>query len=152
MNPNASTPFSRRSFLHLSTAASAAFTLGAVTEPMLAWAAHKSVPRNAVLINSNENPLGPCESARAAGAAIIPQGGRYQWDLTDNLVETFAAMHGPKPDYVHAFPGSSEPLHYTVLTYTSPTKSYVPAHPGYEAGLFSSRVSGARIVRLTHTT
>jgi histidinol-phosphate aminotransferase len=144
-------PFSRRAFLHLSTAASAALTVRIATEPMLAWAGHTSIPKEAILINSNENPLGPSEGARAAATAVVPQGGRYQWDLTDKLVETFAEMHGLKPDYVHAFPGSSEPLHYTLMAYTSPSKSYVTADPGYEAGLFTSKLSGARVVKVPLT-
>jgi histidinol-phosphate aminotransferase len=144
-------PFSRRAFLHLSTAASAALTLRIVTEPMLAWAGHNAISKDAILINSNENPLGPSEGARAAASAVVPQGGRYQWDLTDKLVETFAEMHGLKPDYVHAFPGSSEPLHYTLMAYTSPSKSYVTADPGYEAGLFTSKLSGARVVKVPLT-
>lgn len=144
-------PFSRRAFLRLSTAASAALTLRVITEPMLAWAEHSSIPKDAILINSNENPLGPCEGARAAASAMVPQGGRYQWDLTDKLVETFAEMHGLKPDYVHTFPGSSEPLHYTLLAYTSPSKSYVTADPGYEAGLFTSKLSGAPVVKVPLT-
>jgi histidinol-phosphate aminotransferase len=144
-------PFSRRAFLHLSTAASAALTLWIVTEPMLAWAGHNSIPKEAILINSNENPLGPSEGARAAASTVVSQGGRYQWDLTDKLVETFAEMHGLKPDYVHPFPGSSEPLHYTLMAYTSPSKSYVTADPGYEAGLFTSKLSGARVVKVPLT-
>lgn len=115
---------------------------------MLAWAGHQPIPKNAILINSNENPLGPCDSARAAASTMIPQGGRYQWDLTDELVENFATMHGLKPEYVHPFPGSSEPLHYTVMAFTSHAKSYVTADPGYEAGLFSSKLSGARVVKV----
>ncbi len=144
-------PFSRRSFLHVSAAASAALTTRVVTEPMLAWAGKQAAPKNAVLINSNENPLGPCENARAAASAMVPQGGRYQWNLTDDLVEYFAGMHGLKPDYVHAFPGSSEPLHYTVMAFTSPKRSYVSADPGYEAGLYSSKMSGARTVNVPLT-
>lgn len=144
---------SRRSFLGLSTAASAAMTLGVVSEPLLAWAAHarNAVPDGAVRINANENPLGPSEGARAAAMAVVPQGGRYQWDLTDKLVETFAKMEGLKADYVRAFPGSSEPLHFTVLAYTSPTRSYVTADPGYEAGLYSAEVNGARVVNVPLT-
>jgi len=143
--------FSRRSFLQSSAALASAATLRVLTEPMLAWAAQGSIPANAILINSNENPLGPCEAARAAACSMVAQGGRYQWDLTTNLVETFAGMHGLKPENVHAFPGSSEPLHYTVMAYTSPHRSYVTADPGYEAGLFSSKQSGARIVSVPLT-
>jgi histidinol-phosphate aminotransferase len=143
--------FSRRSFLHWSTAASAATAFRIVTEPMLAWAATNNVSRDAVLINANENPLGPCAAAREAIAAIIPQGGRYQVELTDELVETVARTEGVKRDYVTIFSGSSGPLHFAVLAYTSPTKSYVTADPGYEAGMRATKASGARIVKVALT-
>jgi len=145
-------PFSRRSFLSLSAAASATAAIGIVTEPMLAWAGRHPVPgKDAVLINSNENPLGPCRAALDAMSAILPKGGRYQWDLTDSLVETFAQMEGVKEDYVTAFPGSSGPLHYTVLAYTSATRSYVTANPGYEAGMHAAQAAGARVVPVALT-
>lgn len=142
---------SRRSFLGVSSAATAAVALRIVTEPMLARAQYQSVPKGAILINSNENPLGPSDAARAAASAIIPEGGRYQWDLTDKLVETFAKMEGLKPDYVRAYPGSSEPLHYSVMAFTSRTRSYVTADPGYEAGMHTAEVSGARVVKVKMT-
>jgi histidinol-phosphate aminotransferase len=141
-------PFSRRSFLQFSTGLSAAVGLGIVNEPMLAWAGRKAVPKGAVVINQNENPLGPSEAARAAAVAMVQDGGRYQWELSEDLVATFAKIEGLKPDYVHAYPGSSEPLHYTVMTFTSPTRSYVTADPGYEAGMFTSERSGARVVKV----
>ncbi len=141
-------PFSRRSFLQLSAAASATAAFRVVTEPMLAWADAKNVSKDAVMINANENPLGPCAAAREAIAAMIPQGGRYQFELTDDLVETVARTEGIKPEYVRIFPGSSGPLHFTVLAYTSPTKSYVTADPTFEAGMHSANVSGARIVKV----
>ena len=69
---------SRRSFLQASTAASAALAFRIVTEPMLAHAArHNNVPEGSVMIDSNENPLGPCAAAREAVVAITPQSGRY---------------------------------------------------------------------------
>ncbi len=142
---------SRRSFLQLSAAASAAAALRIVTEPMLAAAEHPVIPSGAVRINANENPLGPCNSARDAIAAITPNGGRYEWDLTRQLIETFARIEGLKPEYVKAYVGSSEPLHYTVLAYTSPEKSYVTADPSYEAGMMSSGISGARVVKVPLT-
>src|SRR4030095_9517003 len=101
---------SRRSFLQLSTAFSGAVGVGIVTEPMLAWAGRKAVTKGPVIINQNENPLGPSEAARTAAIAMVQDGGRYQAELTDDLVATFAKIEGLKPDYVHAYPGSSEPL------------------------------------------
>ena len=68
---------SRRSFLSLSAAASAALALRIVTEPMLAHARVHNAPKDAIRIDANENPLGPSASAREAAAAIVPQGGRY---------------------------------------------------------------------------
>jgi histidinol-phosphate aminotransferase len=143
-------PFSRRSFLQLSAAAAA---LHIVTEPMLAAAAAGRHPfsKDAVMIDSNENPLGPSQSARDAISAIIPQGGRYCDHLTDELVHTFAQIEGLNPDYVHAVAGSSPPLRFGVVAFTSPQRSYVTADPGYEAGMFAAAASQARVVKVPLT-
>jgi histidinol-phosphate aminotransferase len=141
-------PFSRRSFLQFSAAAAA---LQIVTEPMLAAAARKAAPPGAIMIDSNENPLGPCQSARDAISAIIPQGGRYLDNLTDDLVHTFAQQEGLNPDYVHAFPGSSPALRFAVIALTSPQKSYVTADPGYEAGMFAAEAASARVIKVPLT-
>ena len=87
------------------------------------------------MIDSNENPLGPCQAARDAMAAILPQGGRYSDNLTDELVSTFAQIEGLNPDYIHATVGSTPPLSLSVLAFTSPQKSYVTADPGFETGM-----------------
>ena len=144
--------FSRRSFLHLSAAASAAAAFQIMTEPMLA-AAHRRLPhsKDAVLIDSNENPLGPCQAARDAISAIIPQGGRYSDNLTDELVSTFAQSEGLNPDYVYSTAGSTPPLCLSVLAFTSPQKSYVTADPGFETGMMMASVSGARVVKVPLT-
>src|SRR5258708_33283935 len=70
-----SLPFaSRRSFLSLSAAASAALALRIVTEPMLAHARVHNFPKDAIRIDANGNPLGPEASARKAGGAKLPEG------------------------------------------------------------------------------
>ncbi|MGB7281924.1 MAG: pyridoxal phosphate-dependent aminotransferase [Candidatus Acidiferrum sp.] len=143
---------SRRSFFQVSAAAAvvaAGFRI--VTEPMLAAAASRPYPKDAVLINANENPLGPCGVACGAVNDVASQGGRYSFWMTDDLVKTFSDMEGLKPHYVRAFPGSSEPLHFSVLAFTSPAKSYVTADPGYEAGTFAAKETRARIVRVPLT-
>jgi histidinol-phosphate aminotransferase len=142
---------SRRSFLSLSAAASAALAFRIVTEPMLAHARVHNAPKDAIRIDANENPLGPCASAREAAAAIIPQGGRYSDWLTDDLVKTLAEMEGLKPEQVGVYPGSSEPLHHTVAAFTSPQRSYVTADPGYEAGMFAAQAVGAKVVKVPLT-
>lgn len=142
----------RRSFLQVSAAAAAvAVGFRIVTEPMLAAAASRPYPKDAVLINANENPLGPCGVACGAVNDVASQGGRYSMWMTDDLVKAFSDLAGLKPQYIRPFPGSSEPLHFSVLAFTSPTKSYVTADPGYEAGAHAARISGARIVKVPLT-
>jgi histidinol-phosphate aminotransferase len=144
---------SRRTFLQVSAAAAAAATVGfrIVTEPMLARADSRPFPKDAVVIDANENPLGPCGVACDAINNVASQGGRYSGWLTDDFIKTFAAVEGLKPEYVRAFPGSSGPLHYSVLAFTSSAKSYVTADPGYEAGSHAAKVAGARVVKVPLT-
>jgi histidinol-phosphate aminotransferase len=142
---------SRRSFLSLSAAASAALALRIVTEPMLAHARVHNFPKDAIRLDANENPLGPTASAREAAIAIVPQGGRYSDYLTDDLVKTLAEMEGLKPEQVRVYAGSSEPLHHTVAAFTSPQRSYVTADPGYEAGMFAAHAAGAKVVKVALT-
>jgi histidinol-phosphate aminotransferase len=142
---------SRRSFMSLSAAASAALALRIVTEPMLAHARVHNVPKDAIRIDANENPLGPCSSARDAATAIVPQGGRYSDGLTDDLVKTLAEVEGLKPDQIRVYPGSSEPLHHVVAIFCSTQRSYVTADPGYEAGMFTANAVGAKVVKVPLT-
>jgi len=144
--------FSRRSFLHLSAAASAATAFRFMTEPMLAAAARRRPhSADAVMIDSNENPLGPCQAAREAMAGMIPQGGRYCDNLTDDLVNTFAQNEGLNPEWVHSTVGSTPPLSLAVLAFTSAQRSYVTADPGFETGMMMAGVTGARVVKVPLT-
>ena len=137
----------RRSFLSLSAAASAAVAMRIVTEPMLARARDHHPPAGSIMIDANENPLGPCVSAREAVAAMAPQGGRYLDGLTEDLVNTVADMEGVKKDYIAVQAGSTELLHHNVCAFTSAQRSYVTADPGFEAGMFAAKSIGARVVK-----
>ena len=57
-----------------------------------------------MIIDANENPLGPCSVAREAIADITSDSGRYSLWLTEDLAKRFAEQQGLKPEYVHAFP------------------------------------------------
>ena len=116
-------------------------------------AAQRRLPHatDAVLIDANENPLGPCPSARDAMAAILPQGGRYASNLTDGLVSTFADMEGLNSDCVRATVGSTPPLSLSVLAFTSTKKSYVTADPGFETGMNMADHNKARVVKIPLT-
>jgi histidinol-phosphate aminotransferase len=67
------------------------------------------------------------------------------------LAEAFARCESLKPEYVRLFPGSSQPLHHAVLSFTSPEKSYVTADPGYEAGFHAAHHARARVVNVPLT-
>src|SRR5215469_3058322 len=143
-------PFSRRSFLQVSSAALACHIL---TEPMLAQVAieRNDYPKDAIRINSNENPLGPCSAAREAVIAILPEGGRYQFHLTEKLVKTFAEQQGLKKEYIVALPGSSPGLDFVVGAFTSPKASYVAGEPGYDAVAQAAKTLGVRVVEVPLT-
>lgn len=156
----------RRSFLR-----SAAFLAAAapiLTEGQLAMAAAQTSappsgmalhgqspnapPPNMTLINANENPLGPSKAACDAIARVAPLGGRYDLNgETDLLARTFAVQNGLKVENVAVYAGSSEPLHYSVLAFTSPTKSFVTADPSYEAGMYAAKTSQAKVVKVPLT-
>ncbi|HEV2576073.1 MAG TPA: pyridoxal phosphate-dependent aminotransferase [Acidobacteriaceae bacterium] len=156
---------SRRSFLRYAAIAAATPIL---TEAHFARAAQQAIakaapaggrhdfflnpPPDAVLINANENPLGPCQAAREAIAQLVPTGGRYDfYGETDKLVKTFASQHNLSEDSIAVYAGSSEPLHYTVLAFTSPTRSLVIADPSYEAPMAAANYSGAKIHKVPLT-
>jgi histidinol-phosphate aminotransferase len=147
---------SRRSFFRLAAAASAVASVPIFTEAHLAEAQRKRFmmppyPAGAVRIDANENPLGPCSGACASISSLIPEGGRYDTDLTFKLVDTFAGIEGLKPEYILPYAGSSEPLHYSVLAFTSPEKPFVIADPGYEAGMMAAQLKGAKVIKVPLT-
>jgi histidinol-phosphate aminotransferase len=141
---------SRRSFFRFAAGASALATLPILTESRLALAERPKFadPNIGIHIDANENPLGPSQAARQAIIDIIPKGGRYEFKIQEELIETFAQIEGLNPQSVLAFPGSSEPLHYTVLAFTDKNKPVVLADPGYEAPVWAAAVSGAPVIKV----
>ncbi|MBW4037824.1 MAG: pyridoxal phosphate-dependent aminotransferase [Acidobacteria bacterium] len=152
---------SRRSFLRL---AGLAATAPLMTEGHLAWAAQKAAAKstfpklphpsnpNAVMIDANENPLGPCDAALSAITAIAKTGGRYdatgcQDELTDLLTKEYAVP----ADHIWIYAGSSEPLQFTALAFTSPEHSYVAADPTYESGWGAAISNGASVHKVPLT-
>ena len=121
-----------------------------LTEAHFAYAASHaaSVPEyheDGIHIDANENPLGPCEAARKAIVDIIPNGGRYGMTLYGDLTKVFADQMGVPMDHVAIYDGSSPPLQFSVMAFTSPTRSLVCAYPTYEAAGYAAKSSKARI-------
>jgi histidinol-phosphate/aromatic aminotransferase/cobyric acid decarboxylase-like protein len=119
---------------------------------MAQLSAVRNMPPDAVKINANENPLGPCTEALAAIHSVAKNGGRYLYEETFAFQETLAEQEGVKANYVQPYPGSSAPLHQSVLAFTSPTKPFVTAEPGYEAGERAAQFIGAKVIRVPLTS
>jgi len=140
--------FSRRNFGRIAAMVTAGATLPFYNEPALAQLSKVNAPPDAVLINANENPLGPCAEAREAAAKMIEHGGRYRYSEADKVVQILAEQEGVKESYVRVHPGSSGPLHQAVLAFCSPTRPFVMADPGYEAGGRAADFIGAKTFRV----
>ena len=141
--------FSRRNFGKIAGVMAAGSTLPFFGEPALAQLSKiDNIPDDAVIINANENPLGPSPEALAAAQKICINGGRYLYNLTGDAQKLLASQEGLKPEYVRMFPGSSAPLHQGPLAFCSPTKSYVVGDPGYESGAKAAAWIKAPVVKV----
>ncbi len=153
---------SRRSFLRLGGMAA---SLPLLSEGHLAWAALQNgkparvrpaadpiAPGAPVMINANENPLGPCADALSAIVSSAKTGGRYDANgEIDRLTALYAQSVKLPADHVLVYAGSSEPLQYTVLAFASPTAPYVTADPSYEAGMWAAQGANAPVLKVPLT-
>jgi histidinol-phosphate aminotransferase len=147
--------FSRRNFGRIATVLSAGAALPFYNERALAQLSMvKNMPADAVKINANENPLGPCPEAAEAIYNVVKKGGRYMYEDTFELAGTLAQIESvksgmnPKDSYVSVYAGSSDPLHRSVLSFCSKEKPLVKADPGYEAGERAANFIGAKVVNV----
>ena len=140
--------FSRRDFGRLAALMTAGASLPFYNESALAQglSASPNLPADAVKINANENPMGPCPEAIEAIQKVVSQGGRYLYGETFAFIAAMAEVDGVSRDHVMPFAGSSDPLHRAVLAFTGPDKSYVVADPGYEAGGRAAHFIGAKTI------
>jgi histidinol-phosphate aminotransferase len=145
--------FSRRNLGKIAAMVTAGASLPFYNESAMAQLSKlDNVPPDAVLINANENPLGPSMAAREAVAKIISQGGRYMYGETEKVSKLLSQQEGIKESYIRIYPGSSAPLHQSVLAFTSPEKPFVTADPGYEAGGRAAQFIDAKTIRVPLTS
>ena len=142
--------FSRRDFARWAALMTAGASLPFYNEAALAQdlRAIGTIPPDAVKINANENPMGPCPAAIEAIRAVIPQGGRYLFHHTFAFIDAMAETEALPATHVLPFAGSSDPLHRAVLAFASPTQPLVTADPGYEAPERAARFIGAKVVQV----
>jgi histidinol-phosphate aminotransferase len=145
-------PISRRAFSRMTMLLTAGAALPFYNEMALAQLSKIGpLPPDAVKINANENPLGPCREAAEAIAKVIAKGGRYMYEETDTFAQTLADLEGLDPEYVLPSAGSSDPLHRTVLAYTGKDRPFITADPGYEAGARAAKFMGAKVIKVPLT-
>ncbi|MGA2194753.1 MAG: pyridoxal phosphate-dependent aminotransferase [Bryobacteraceae bacterium] len=140
--------FSRRTFGRIASILTAGAALPFYNEPALAQLSRVDAPPDAVMINSNENPLGPCKEAREAAHKMVEQGGRYLFGEAGKVLTILSEQEGLTPNHVNIYAGSSSPLHQAVIAFCSPAKPYVLADPGYEAGGAAAQFIGAPVIRV----
>jgi histidinol-phosphate/aromatic aminotransferase/cobyric acid decarboxylase-like protein len=141
--------FTRRNLGQIATMLAGASALPFYNESALAQLSRVAdVPPDAVMINANENPLGPCAEARDAVHNIVAKGGRYMYGETDKVAKILAEQEGVKQNYIRIYAGSSAPLHQSVLAFTTPTKPLVMGDPGYEAGSRAAEFIGAKVIKV----
>jgi histidinol-phosphate aminotransferase len=107
----------------------------------------RAMDPDAVRITSNENPLGPCKEGLEAIYKVAPLGGRYSptGEVAD-FVKMIAETEGVKEEYVLPTAGSSPVLHASSCAFTSPTRSWTMANPGYGGG--APEYIGSKVVRV----
>jgi histidinol-phosphate aminotransferase len=149
MNSTINTGVSRRSFMRILGAASAAATsfpaFAAVQQPAAPAAAQgrrgmsdmgemRQLSPDTVIISSNENPLGPAQSALTAICSTAAMGGRYHGEETFKTLTVFNEQFGLKRGYSALFPGSGGPLDLALMSNIGPDKPLVYGDPSYEQG------------------
>jgi len=106
----------------------------------------------AVRIGSNECWTGPFPEGVAAAAANAEVGNRYEPDNDHaKLVAAVAAVEDIPPEYVLAWPGSSDPLNRAVVTFSSPERGLVTANPTYEQSWVTAAWLGLKPTRVPLT-
>lgn len=144
--------FSRRNFVRLFSGIAAAATMPSFAQqvttasstaperrrgsgPGADMGEMRQLPPDAIVISSNENPLGPAQSARAAMADVAALGGRYdKTGVARATVSTVSEQFGLKPGYVELYPGSGGPLDMALMSNIGPDRGLVCADPSYEQG------------------
>jgi histidinol-phosphate aminotransferase len=141
--------FTRRDLGRLATVITAGAALPFYNERALAQLSMvREMPADAVKINANENPMGPCPEAAEAIHNVVRKGGRYMYEETFTMRDTLADVCGVKREYVTPYAGSSDPLHRAVLSFCSRERAFVKADPGYEAGERAAKFIGAKTVNV----
>ncbi|MDH7971334.1 pyridoxal phosphate-dependent aminotransferase [Sphingomonas sp. AR_OL41] len=126
--------YSRRQLAQIATifgVGAAAATLG---KP--AWASGgvpDPAPTAKTRIGANECWTGPLLPGQIAARKMVENGNRYSpHDERSDFIKAVMSVEGVPFDHVAPWPGSSDPLSRSVVTFCSPTRGLVTADPTFE--------------------
>jgi histidinol-phosphate aminotransferase len=100
---------------------------------------------NAVIISSNENPLGPATCALEAIQQFSGAGGRYHQESKMEAIKAFSDTFDLKPGYVSMYPGSGNAVDLALYSNIGPDKPLVVADPSYEQGPRAAEAMKAKL-------
>ena len=128
--------YSRRQLLRIASVFGAGALTLAATAGRPAWASGgrpDPPPEAKVRINANECWIGPMPPGQAAAAAIISSSNRYApQDQRGDFIRAVMQVEKVPYDYIAPWPGSSDPLSRSVVTFCSPARGLVTADPTFE--------------------
>jgi len=128
--------YSRRTLLRITSVFGAGALTLAATAGRPAWASGgvpDPAPDAKVRIGANECWTGPLPPGQAAAAAIISSSNRYApKDQRGDFIRAVMQVEKVPFDHVAPWPGSSDPLSRSVVTFCSPARGLVTADPTFE--------------------
>jgi histidinol-phosphate aminotransferase len=143
--------FSRRQIGRIAMLLGAGAAISQVAGPVEAQQSAKAAV-GAVRIGSNECWAGPFPEGVAAASANAVVGNRYEPnDDHAKLFAAVAAAEGIPAEYILAWPGSSDPLSRSVVTFCSPERGLVTANPTYEQSWGTAAWLGLKPTRVPLT-
>ena len=147
--------YSRRQLLRIATVFGAGALTVAATAGRPAWASGgvpDPPPTAKVRINANECWTGPLPPGQAAAAAIISSSNRYApQDQRGDFIRAVMQVEKVPLEYVAPWPGSSDPLSRSVVTFCSPTRGLVTANPTFELAGRTAEWLGVSVKRVPLT-
>jgi len=126
--------FARRDLARIAAVFGVGMAAASVGRP--AWASGgvpDPAPTAKVRIGANECWTGPLLPGQLAAKNIVANGNRYApRDERSDFIKAVMSVEGVPFDHVAPWPGSSDPLSRTVVTFCSPTRGLVTADPTFE--------------------
>lgn len=143
--------YSRRHLGRIAALLGGGVAMTQIAGPVRAQQSAKPVV-GAIRIGANECWTGPLPAGARAAMTIVNEGNRYEPNEEHaKLFAAVAQVEGVPADRVTAWPGSSDPLNRTAVTFASPTRGIVTADPTYEQIWRTAAWIGAKVTKVPLT-